>query len=143
MTAVDPSAHHRDPDGDAAPHRGERLIRRSDVVIGVILIGIPWSWVSFSLTAVEFLLGDAVRPGAPDWAVEVMIIVAPITTVVALIGVLVRRRWVRWSAGVATAALVALWVAARVVLAPYWGDPLLGVLFSSCSVEGVRWNAFR
>ncbi|MBJ7472528.1 MAG: hypothetical protein JHD16_14575 [Solirubrobacteraceae bacterium] len=89
------------------------------MVVGVILVGVVWSGVSFYLTAVEFMLGDAVAPGAPEWAVEVMIFVAPIATVVASIGVLFGRWWVRWPAAVLTAALIALWIVARIELAPY------------------------
>lgn len=126
-------------DGAEKDHE-DRLIRRRDVAVGVILVGVVWSYLSF-LGGMGLLVGDSVGDGAQEWAFIVTIFVAPITIVVALIGVVFRRRWVRWPAAAVTVALIGLWIFARIELAPYWSDPLFGFLSLPRGVSRGAWWA--
>lgn len=106
----------RDQQTDEGP-----LFKRSDAIIGSILVGFAWSAYSY-LTAIDFILTKEGNGGAepPDWVFVSLLAIAPTVTVLVLTGVFVRRPWARALVFLAAVGLIVLWLAARIELSGFW-----------------------
>lgn len=96
------------------------LFKRSDAIVGSLLAGFAWSAYSY-MSAVEVWIADAgVRRGeTPDWVVDALLLIAPVTTALVLTGILVRRPWVRVPILLAALGLIVLWILARIELSRF------------------------
>lgn len=104
------------PDNDDGP-----LFKRSDAIIGSIVAGFAWTAYSY-LTAIDYVLTDEASgpPQPSDWVFAGMVAIAPLVTVLALVAVAARRRWVQRLLLLAGAVLIVLWIVARVELSRFW-----------------------